>query len=275
MRFSYNYPADWNSYISPHAYEEFEQQFQQIWPTLMRVGIGVVILIGILALLFYVFFSLSIYTMAERRGLSGSFFAWVPFLRWGTAGRVASDSHELRTGNKAFYGTFLLLLMLFPALVGIALTITDLPLWVHLLSILLLAALSVLKLFALSEIYRDYSKHWVGMLIFSMLCDVLVPIFLIAIHKNIPVSAQRRPHIEEPAAPQAPEEPIVTPPPAQTSDEPEPLAPEEDAPAESDDFGEADEPAGEPIVTPPMLDAEAVEEVEALLKDTAETVSQD
>ena len=75
--------------------DAFALWFEQTWPTLIPVALAAVAVFTILAIIFYVFGSLSIYTMAERRGFSASFVAWIPFVRWAVLGHVASDVHRL------------------------------------------------------------------------------------------------------------------------------------------------------------------------------------
>jgi len=250
------YAAEIAPYLSEGEILELQQQLSMVLPMLIRFLIGFGIAAGIIYVLFYVFFSLSVYTMSDRRGLSGSFLAWIPFLRQIQAGRVASDAYEQRTGKKAFYGVLIALLMFLPALIGIGAFFTKVPSWLVTIGSLLGVALSVVKIFARAEIFRDYSPRWVGMLIFSILCPFLVPIFLLILHKRTPLTAK---HGQTPTAqvysepytpPPAPQEPIVTPPPAPQ----------------------------EPIVTPPAEDvidaavAETAAAVEAAAEDAAEEV---
>ncbi len=229
----YSFSAEVAPYLSEGEIAMFEEQFNALLPTLLRALLGFGIVAGVLFLVFYVFFSISIYTMSDRRGLSGSFLAWIPFLRQIQMGRVASDAHAQRTGKSAFYGVAIALMMFLPALVFVAAFFTQVPWWVSSISGLVCAALSVVYIFAHAEIFRDYSSHWVGMLIFSILCPFLVPIFLLVMHKHIPFSAKHAPApgpkvysapYTPPAAPAQPQkpvevphveaEPIVTPPPA-------------------------------------------------------------
>lgn len=234
-----------NTYYSPdllygYGYSgmteaELESFFEQFLYRFLEVYLVLGVILLFCALVFYVFTSLSLYTMADRRGLSGAFLAWIPFLRVGMLGRVASDVHEQRTGKRALYGTFLILLMILPLLLwGIAAVEPRLS-WVVLLSSLFSVISGFVMLFALSEIYRDYAKHWVGLLIFAATMPFLRPIFLLAIHKNIPMTVAAK----RPVVPVTP--PIVTPPPA--------------APAPAEAAAPAAAPAAES--TPAAVSAEA------------------
>ncbi len=246
------YPYSYNDFIygfSGPELEQFERYMEEFMLLFMQIGLVVGVIGVILYLVFYVFTSLSIYTMADRRGFSGAFLAWIPLVRWGMLGRVASDIHQERTGSRAFYGTAMTVFALIPAASTLCVLLSDSLAWVTIPAAFLHFVSGIVTLFALSEIYRDYSRHWVGMLIFAALMPFLQPIFLLSIHKNIPASVMARraspasqaasacaPIVTPPPAPAA-KEPIVTPPPAQNAEAPheEASAPpkeQEDPPAE-------------------------------------------
>jgi len=235
--------------------DAFALWFEQTWPTLIPVALAAVAVFTILAIIFYVFGSLSIYTMAERRGFSASFVAWIPFVRWAVLGHVASDVHRARTGRRAFYGTVLFLLMLCSAGLGLFGMLSFEPqTWALVAASVLSSIQGILMLFALSEVYRDYSRCWVGMLIFTCLMPWLRSILLLAVHKNVPVSVRMK-HAQAPEAVEVPVCEPVAAEPETVPTEPEALMQEiEDVPS----FEETEEvPVSEPAAE------EAEEEFEA------------
>ena len=216
-----------------------EQQLESILPALIQVGIVAAVIAGILLLLFYLLLSIAVYTMADRRGIGGAFCAWIPLARWVVAGRIASDIYASRTGRHAIYGTVIAATILIPIVMAIGNLIYDIPAWVMCLSGISAWLCRIVRLFALAEIYRDYSRHWVGLLVFNVMFFWLTPIFMIAVHKHTPESVRRSYSAEHRRAAarvsdttSAENEPSA---PAQTAPEPEPLvtpAPQEPAPAE-------------------------------------------
>jgi hypothetical protein len=248
---SFYYPNQLYLY-GPEAFDWITPELQWALSVLMRIWIVIAAAAAVVYLVFYVFTSLSLYTMAERRGFSGAFLAWVPLLRQGVLGRIASDVHRQRTGKHIFYGSSLVLLTLLPIALFLVEFLFEIDSSLVYIAVILAYIQIIVKIFALSEIYRDYTSHWVGMLIFSMLFPVLRPIFLIAIHKNTPASVCFA-HESEPPRPAEPEaeaaQPIITPPPAPAAEaapvesaaapaepvSPEPTEPEAQEPAEKDD----------------------------------------
>lgn len=200
---AYTYAPDFYTDFYYDA-DAFALWFEQTWPTLIPIAIAAVAVFAILAIIFYVFGSLSIYTMAERRGFSASFIAWIPFVRWAVLGHVASDVHRARTGKRAFYGTVLFLLMIASAVLWLFGILSFEPqTWAMFAASLLSSVEGILLLFALSEVYRDYSRCWVGMLIFTCLMPWLRSFLLLAVHKNVPVSVRMR-HAQVPEAAEVP-----------------------------------------------------------------------
>lgn len=250
-----------------YDYSTLEQQFEEMLPTLIQFGIVAAVLLGVFLLLFYLLLSISIYTMAERRGIAGAFCAWIPFLRWIVLGRVASDIYLARTGKHAVYGTLIAVTFLIPLVMAIGAAIYCIPTWILSIASLSTWLCRVIRLFALSEIYRDYSRHWVGLLIFNVMFFWLTPIFMIAVHKHTPETVRRsyaaqhrravvnvpegapdtaEPETEPEAAPEP--APLVTPAPQDSMSEPvaEPAAEAADAPADIP----TDAPADAPVDTP-------------------------
>lgn len=168
-----------------------EQQFEAILPTLIKVGIAAAVLFGIFLLLFYLLLSIAIYTMAERRGIGGAFCAWIPLARWVLLGRIASDIFRARTGKRAVYGTLIAATILVPIVMSLCAAIYDVPEWVLGIPAIIVWLSRVVRLFALGEVYRDYSRHAVGLLIFNVMFFWLTPIFMIAVHKHTPESVRR------------------------------------------------------------------------------------
>lgn len=255
------YPA------TPNIYTDFYYDadaltlwIDQNWSVILKVGIAIVAVLAILAVIFYVFGSLSIYTMAERRGFSASFLAWIPVVRWVVLGHVASDVHRARTEKRAFYGTAILITtLIYVGAWSVNIFSSEPQVLAGILTALFATAENIIMLFALSEVYRDYSSHWVGLLIFTCILPVLKPVFLLGIHKNMPVSVRMRharqsqEEVNEPAAAEEAAEPENCGNPTENSD----TSPEESLPSQESAENEPDafpEAAGEETAQPPAED---------------------
>ncbi|MDR1192895.1 MAG: hypothetical protein LBK98_01810, partial [Peptococcaceae bacterium] len=74
---------------------------------ILLAAVGVLIISIILAIVLYIFQALSLYTMAERRGLPNPWLAWIPIASIYTLGSVTDDINR-RGGKNTVYRWLLL-----------------------------------------------------------------------------------------------------------------------------------------------------------------------
>lgn len=92
----------WSSYDYTH-YSGFD------WDVFWSIFVGGMSVAGVIALVFYIFQSIGLYTVAKRRKTGKAWMAWVPFLNTYLLGKVSDQYQSYTQGRKTHRGRALLI----------------------------------------------------------------------------------------------------------------------------------------------------------------------
>lgn len=158
---------------------------------------GIIVFWIALAVLFYVFFALGLYTMAKRRGLENPWLAWIPVAYLYTLGKLA-DTYAAQYMNKKTNYALLLLLLVAAVVVLVIVMLSTLAFGMmassgafmipYIICVVLLVAVSIVyAVFYYIALYRIYNWHTessVVLLVLSILFNVIVPFVLFALRNG-------------------------------------------------------------------------------------------
>ena len=170
----YSYSWNWNG---------FNEIPPGVFGFLTGIGIAALILILSACIVFYIFQSLGLYTLAKRRGIPTPGWAWVPIGNLWIVGKLADQYDEMVKGKSMKYSQILLWL-------GVGIVAAGsifLPLAVLLLFVVW-AAIVVLIVFCYMALYRIYQScspdTAVVFIVLSIIFPVIVPFVIFALRNR-------------------------------------------------------------------------------------------
>ncbi|MGI6108377.1 MAG: hypothetical protein ACOYB8_00840 [Eubacteriaceae bacterium] len=140
------------------------------------VIIGIIAVVGVYALLCYIFQSVGLYHMAKNRGIKHAWWSWIPIMNYNIIGELINDEivfgKDIVMKRAAFW---------LPVIAAAGLTVTGIPY----LSYLLIFAVWLVEVSALWRLFKIYNpKSYVAFTVWSLF---LSPgFFIFAIKDNEP-----------------------------------------------------------------------------------------
>lgn len=145
--------------------------------TLFGLGIFFVLLIVALLIVFYVFSSLSYYTMANNRGIDNAWMAWIPIVNLWLKGQLVDDfvlMGEKRLDHASITLLALSILSIALSSVNVLGTIIYICSWVY----------NLLFQYRLYKLYKPESA--ILFLVLGIVFPIVTPFFLFSIRNNEP-----------------------------------------------------------------------------------------
>ncbi|MEG2541761.1 MAG: hypothetical protein RSA64_00820 [Christensenellaceae bacterium] len=144
----------------------------------------------VLGIVFYVFSSLGLYTIARKRNIEYAWIAWIPVAKYYMIGCVA-DRYNKKYKTRDTYFKWILLGLMIGALI---LT------WVPILGIIIDVVALVFLYMAIYKVYKSCTTSNIVLIVLSIIFPVIIPFVLFAIRNNGPDS---KPYVEEVAQEEA------------------------------------------------------------------------
>jgi hypothetical protein len=159
----------------------------------MSIIFGILIILGIICIISYIFMSLGLYTMAKNKNIDYAWLSWIPIGQHYIIGSLINDDVSIGSLHIPYAKIFLTL-----GTLGISLIVGILNLVPYigpLLTILLVLGLTFYVSVAWFWIFSIYDKkHRVVFLVLSIIFPFLGPIFIFVIRNKEPLDER---HFEE------------------------------------------------------------------------------